>query len=116
MEFQQVLSAGAVDFVQPSPAKMGGISELQKVFSLAAANVTVVMVHSFYDGPGLLASVHASAALGSKDSLVEWRRLLLFGKVDRATMLPQKRMNAHLHGPLVVLDPAPPRVGQLSIL
>ncbi len=73
MDFQQMLEAGAVDFIQPSPAKMGGITELQKVYALANAHNTTVMVHTFYDGPGLLASVHASAALGGAKSIVEWR-------------------------------------------
>jgi L-alanine-DL-glutamate epimerase-like enolase superfamily enzyme len=73
MDFQQMLEVGAVDFIQPSPAKMGGITELQKVYALANAHNTTVMVHTFYDGPGLLASVHASAALGGAKSIVEWR-------------------------------------------
>ena len=73
MDFQQMLEVGAVDFIQPSPAKMGGITELQKVYALANAHNTTVMVHTFYDGPGLLASVHASAALGGVKSIVEWR-------------------------------------------
>jgi L-alanine-DL-glutamate epimerase-like enolase superfamily enzyme len=89
MDFQQMLSAGAVDFVQPSPAKMGGISALQKVFSLAEANDTTVMVHSFYDGPGLLASVHASAALGSTNSLVEWRYFDLEAQLYGDAILPK---------------------------
>jgi L-alanine-DL-glutamate epimerase-like enolase superfamily enzyme len=88
-EFRQMLSAGAVDFVQPSPAKMGGITELKKVFALAAASATVVMVHSFYDGPGLLASVHASAALGSEDSLVEWRYFDLEAQLYGDAVLPR---------------------------
>jgi L-alanine-DL-glutamate epimerase-like enolase superfamily enzyme len=87
-----MLSAGAVDFVQPSPAKMGGISELRKVFSLAAASATVVMVHSFYDGPGLLASVHASAALGSEDALVEWRYFDLEAQLYGDAVLPKNGM------------------------
>ena len=32
LDFERLLAAKAVDFVQPSPAKMGGISELRKVF------------------------------------------------------------------------------------
>ena len=32
MEFARLLDAGAVDFVQPSPAKMGGVTELCRVF------------------------------------------------------------------------------------
>src|SRR5258708_36396926 len=105
MEFQQVLSAGAVDFVQPSPAKMGGISELQKVFSLAAASATVVMVHSFYDGPGLLASVHASAALGSEDSLVEWRYFDLEAQLYGDAVLPKHGTNTVPPGPGFGFDP-----------
>ncbi len=31
------MAANVVDFVQPSPAKMGGITELAKVFALAAS-------------------------------------------------------------------------------
>jgi L-alanine-DL-glutamate epimerase-like enolase superfamily enzyme len=105
VEFQQMLSAGAVDVVQPSPAKMGGISELQKVFSLAAANATEVMVHSFYDGPGLLASVHASAALGSKDSLVEWRYFDLEAQLYGDAMRPRNGTIAVPQGPGLGFDP-----------
>jgi L-alanine-DL-glutamate epimerase-like enolase superfamily enzyme len=105
VEFQQMLSAGAVDFVQPSPAKMGGISELQKVFSLAAASATTVMVHSFYDGPGLLASVHASAALGSKDALVEWRYFDLEAQLYGDAVRPSKGTIAVPQGPGLGFDP-----------
>jgi L-alanine-DL-glutamate epimerase-like enolase superfamily enzyme len=73
MDFERLLSAGAVDFVQPSPAKMGGISDLRKIFPLAAIHNIPVMPHSFYDGPGLLAAIHATAALGTDDSMIEWR-------------------------------------------
>jgi L-alanine-DL-glutamate epimerase-like enolase superfamily enzyme len=73
MDFQHLLEAQAVDFIQPSPAKMGGLTELSGVFALANANNTTVMVDTFYDGPGLLAAVHASAALGGPGAMVEWR-------------------------------------------
>lgn len=51
LEFERILAAGAVDFVQPSPAKMGGISELRKVFPLASVHNTPVMTHSFTTVP-----------------------------------------------------------------
>ncbi|MEB3023737.1 mandelate racemase/muconate lactonizing enzyme family protein [[Mycobacterium] crassicus] len=73
LEFERLLEAGAVDFVQPSPAKMGGVTELRKVFPLAAAHGVPVMTHSFYDGPGLLAAIQATAALGGAEGMVEWR-------------------------------------------
>jgi L-alanine-DL-glutamate epimerase-like enolase superfamily enzyme len=58
MDFERLLATKAVDFVQPSPAKMGGISELRKIFPIAAVHNIPVMPHSFYDGPGLLAAIH----------------------------------------------------------
>lgn len=73
LEFERLLDAGAVNFVQPSPAKMGGITELCKVFPLAAARGVPVMTHSFYDGPGLTAAIQVAAALGGADTMVEWR-------------------------------------------
>ena len=73
MDFQHLLEAKAVDFIQPSPAKMGGLTELNGVFAVANANNTAVMIHTFYDGPGLLAAVHASAALCGPGAMVEWR-------------------------------------------
>ena len=65
--------ARAVDFVQPSPAKMGGVTELCKVFPVAAAAGAAVLPHTFYHGPGLLAAVHVTAALGTADAMIEWR-------------------------------------------
>ena len=32
IDFGRLMKAGSVDFVQPSPAKMGGVTELRKVF------------------------------------------------------------------------------------
>jgi L-alanine-DL-glutamate epimerase-like enolase superfamily enzyme len=81
MDFERLMAAEAVDFVQPSPAKMGGISELRKVFPIAAVRNITVMPHCFYDGPGLLAAIHATAALGTADSMIEWRR---FDRKDSA--------------------------------
>jgi L-alanine-DL-glutamate epimerase-like enolase superfamily enzyme len=60
---------------------MGGITELCKVFTAAAIRNVTVMLHSFYDGPGLLAAIHATAALGTADSMIEWRYFDLEAKV-----------------------------------
>jgi L-alanine-DL-glutamate epimerase-like enolase superfamily enzyme len=73
MDFERLLDAEAVDFVQPSVAKMGGITETCKVFPSAAVRNVTVMPHCFYDGPGLLAAIHVTAALGSADTMIEWR-------------------------------------------
>ncbi len=71
-QFRNLMEAGAIDIVQPSPAKMGGVTELCKVFALAEEFGVRVVQHSFYEGPGLLAAMHASAAM-SPEPLVEWR-------------------------------------------
>jgi hypothetical protein len=59
-QFQHLVDARAVDYLQPSPAKMGGISELRKVFALAARHNVAVAPHSFYDGPAFLGSACTS--------------------------------------------------------
>lgn len=105
MEFQHLLQAQAVDFVQPSPAKMGGITELRKVFALASAHHATVMVHTFYDGPGLLASVHASAALGNRHALVEWRYFDLEAQLYGAAGIPVQGALAIPPGPGLGLEP-----------
>lgn len=73
MDFERLMAAGAVDFVQPSVAKIGGITEMRKIFSLAPTRNVSVMPHLFYDGPGLLAAMHVTAALGTADAMIEWR-------------------------------------------
>jgi len=60
--FREIIAAGAADIVQPSITKVGGVSEMQKIATLAAsANVTFVP-HSFYFGPGLAATLHVAAS------------------------------------------------------
>jgi hypothetical protein len=44
-----------------------------KVYSIAAVRNVAVMLHSFYDGPGLLAAIHTAAALGAGETMIEWR-------------------------------------------
>lgn len=107
MDFERLLSAKAVDFVQPSPAKMGGISELRKIFPLAAIHNTTVMPHSFYDGPGLLAAIHATAALGTADSMIEWRWFDLAAATYGEALKPKDGRIAVPQGPGLGIDPDP---------
>jgi L-alanine-DL-glutamate epimerase-like enolase superfamily enzyme len=89
MDFERLMAAGAVDFVQPSVAKMGGITELRKIFSDAATRNVTVMPHAFYDGPGLLAAIHATAAVGMPDAMVEWRYFDLEAQVYGSALSPR---------------------------
>lgn len=107
MEFERLLNAGAVDFVQPSPAKMGGITEARRVFRLAAAYHVEVMTHSFYDGPGLLAAIQTAAALGSADAMIEWRWFDLEASIYGDALAPSDGRIAVPRGPGLGIDPDP---------
>jgi L-alanine-DL-glutamate epimerase-like enolase superfamily enzyme len=107
MDFERLLAAEAVDFVQPSPAKMGGISELRKVFPLAAVRNVAVMPHSFYDGPGLLAAIHVTAALGTVDSMIEWRWFELEATIYGDRLIPHAGRILVPQGPGLGIDPDP---------
>ena len=104
LDFERLLAADAVDFVQPSVAKMGGISELCKVFPLAAVHNISVMPHSFYDGPGLLAAIHV---LGTVDSMIEWRWFDLEATIYDRSFAPTRGRIAVPQGPGLGLEPDP---------
>jgi L-alanine-DL-glutamate epimerase-like enolase superfamily enzyme len=63
--FTRLMDARAVDVVQPSVAKAGGISVVKDVIQAAATRRLVPSPHSFYFGPGLAACVHLAAAFDS---------------------------------------------------
>jgi L-alanine-DL-glutamate epimerase-like enolase superfamily enzyme len=80
---------------------------LQKVFALAAAHNVAVMVHTFYDGPGLLASVHTSAALGGAKALIEWRYFDLEAQLYGDAIVPRDGRIAVPQGPGLGIEPNP---------
>ena len=59
---KDALAARAVDYIQPSITKVGGVSEYLAVIEAAEAASVAVMPHSPYFGPGLYASVQVAAA------------------------------------------------------
>ena len=107
MDFERLLEAEAVDFVQPSVAKMGGISELRKVFPIGAVRNVTVMPHCFYDGPGLLAVIHATAALGTADAMIEWRYFDLEARLYGSAVVPAKGRVSVPQRPGLGIDPDP---------
>ncbi|WP_416772885.1 mandelate racemase/muconate lactonizing enzyme family protein [Pseudomonas sp. RHF3.3-3] len=61
VQFESAIRQGAVDSIQPSVTKVGGISECLRVAELASRHGTLVLPHSPYFGPGLLATLHLAA-------------------------------------------------------
>jgi D-galactarolactone cycloisomerase len=64
MEAGALLEKGGVGIIQPSVTKIGGITEMVKVFALARRAGVTVAPHSPYFGLGLVATIHVIAALG----------------------------------------------------
>jgi D-galactarolactone cycloisomerase len=62
-QFRDLFAAGGVDYAQPSVTKVGGITELCRVATLAQSHAVQLMPHSPYFGPGWLATLHLMAAL-----------------------------------------------------
>lgn len=61
--FQHLIAREAADIVQPSVTKVGGIGEWRRVAEFAIRHGTQVAAHSFYFGPGFVATLHLMAAL-----------------------------------------------------
>ncbi|ORJ51832.1 hypothetical protein B2M27_03210 [Kluyvera intermedia] len=58
-EFRQCIELGLVDVMQPSVAKIGGISAVLEIIDAWKANPHgTILPHCFYYGPGLLATAH----------------------------------------------------------
>lgn len=62
-DFQRLLSAGAVDVLQPSVAKVGGITTLLEILARAKDHGVEAIPHCGYMGPGYLANLHIVASL-----------------------------------------------------
>ena len=65
-EFRRAFEAAAITYAQPSVTKIGGVTELWRVMTLAETFGVQVVPHSAYFGPGLLASIHCIAAMASE--------------------------------------------------
>jgi D-galactarolactone cycloisomerase len=61
-DLAHMMRVGAVAYVQPSVTKIGGVTEMRRVIALAEAANVGVMPHAPYFGPGLLATLHVTAA------------------------------------------------------
>ncbi len=70
LDFRKMIAAGAVDYVQPSAVKIGGITALWGICAQAEADGVTCVPHAPYFGPGYLATLHVLAAK-QRDSALE---------------------------------------------
>lgn len=71
VQFAQLMQQKAVDYLQPSMTKVGGITEFNKIRNLNAQYRLPFMPHSPYFGPGYLATLQM-AAVESQFELFEY--------------------------------------------
>ena len=65
------------------------------------------MPHTFYDGPGLLAAIHATAALGTADSMIEWRCFDLEAQLYGGALAPARGRISVPQSPGLGMEPDP---------
>jgi len=63
LEFRRSFELRALDVAQPSVTKIGGISAMRRIITLAQEFGVRVVPHCPYFGPGFIASLHITAAL-----------------------------------------------------
>ncbi len=69
LDFRRMIAAGAVDYVQPSAIKIGGITALWRIAAESEAAGVACVPHVPYFGPGYLASLHVLAAKERESAL-----------------------------------------------
>ena len=105
-EFRRAFEAGAITYAQPSVTKIGGVTEMRRVMTLAETFGVPVVPHSAYFGPGLLASIHCIAAMAA-ESLVE-RFYCDFAENPLGEAIHPKRGRIAVpQGPGLGVDPEP---------
>ncbi len=113
-DFKCMFEAGAISYAQPSVTKVGGVSEMRKVITLAESFGVEVVPHSAYFGPGLMASLHLIAAL-APEALVE----RFFCDFDlnpyHDAINPREGRIAIPQGPGLGLDPDPKVIETLRL-
>jgi D-galactarolactone cycloisomerase len=113
-DFTRLIDSRAVDYVQPSVAKIGGISIMRDIIAAANKANVAVAPHSAYFGPGLIATAHLGAAL-SRAPVVE----RLYCDLTESPFGDwYEPVNGHLavpQGPGLGIDPDPAILARLSV-
>ncbi|MBM3529505.1 MAG: mandelate racemase/muconate lactonizing enzyme family protein [Alphaproteobacteria bacterium] len=60
-DFRKMIAAGAVDYVQPSIVKIGGITQFMRIAGESETAGVTCVPHAFFFGPGYLATLHCIA-------------------------------------------------------
>ena len=105
-QFEQMINNGAVDYAQPSITKVGGLSEMCKISTLAETANVRIQPHSPYFGPGFLATLHFIAASRDIDLIERFYVKLETDMYDNA-LDPVDGLIRVPDGPGLGMDPNP---------
>jgi L-alanine-DL-glutamate epimerase-like enolase superfamily enzyme len=106
LDFRKMIAAGAVDFVQPSVTKIGGITKLWAIAREAEAAGVACVPHAPYFGPGSIATLQVLAAKERESALERFYCNMAF--MPFGTTLPI--VDGHIavpDGPGLGADPEP---------
>ncbi|MGG5822109.1 mandelate racemase/muconate lactonizing enzyme family protein [Falsiroseomonas sp. HW251] len=106
--------AQAVDVVQPSVAKLGGLSAMLRVAEIAKRRGARFAPHSPYFGPALLATIHLLAAIAPTTPVEAYFFDLGAGPFGDAVM-PQGARFAVPQGPGLGCDPDPEVLARCAV-
>ena len=106
VQFEQMIREGAVDYLQPSVTKVGGISESEKIRKLNRNSRLHTAPHSPYFGPGYLATLQL-AAVDEYFTVFEYLYIEPESWLYRDFVLPQKGKISIPDRPGLGMDPDP---------
>lgn len=113
--FKGMIESGALDYLQPSVTKVGGISEFRTILTMAEMQGRAVAPHSPYFGPGLLATLQLAAfspLIGGIESFGVTLDTPFFGDIG----LPDSRGMIRVpDGPGLGADPDPDVIERFMI-
>lgn len=106
VQFAEMIRHRAVDYLQPSVTKVGGISECEKIRHLNREAGFATAPHSPYFGPGYLASLQL-AAVDPHFTVFEYLYVEPEAWICRHFPLPERGLIPIPEGPGLGLDPSP---------
>ena len=112
--FAEMLRLGAVDFLQPSVTKVGGVTEFQRIASLSEQAGVTMAPHSPYFGPGYLATLQF-AAVEKHFSIFEYLYIEPEAWLYQPMPLPQDGQISIPTGPGLGLDPDPDIIARYRV-
>lgn len=113
-QFQHMLDENAVDYIQPSVTKAGGVTQCMRARQLAQVNGIATAQHSPYFGPGYLATLQMLAASHAD----EWFEVLYIdrdGDLFTDFPLPVDGWVQIPDGPGLGMDPDPVAISKYRV-